>query len=387
MNNVNTFKKAKWYWQIIPIVFTIIAIGVIICTIIYTIIYSNWSNAVGAISAIFLLLTAVITIYYAKGQLSEYRKEQRNQLFLNIIEKMSSIRERENRAIIYQLTKDDKNTLDSYIVRTGVLAKIGLFYEGQIMRTLSQVEIDNMKSVRINEAIEETVSCLERVCFFLQENGDLKDSAPKWINSVIYNMRERLKIYIEKRWEKQPEYGEILLKYEMPVTLVEKYNPDWTKWFERIKSFLDKDVVQACIRIEHTGSTSIPGMIAKPIIDLILVIAPNDFEKAKNLLVLKGYLYEGDLGITGREAFKIPDDKLRQRLPQHHLYVCAKDSIELKKQISFREYLKIHKADAGRLSELKWSLAKRYNNDREAYMQGKAALCEEITQKALEQPR
>jgi len=63
------------------------------------------------------------------------------------------------------------------------------------------------------------------------------------------------------------------------VTLVEKYNPEWPEWFEEIKAFLGDKIAKTCIRIEHVGSTSIPGMIAKPIIDLIIVIEPNDGKK------------------------------------------------------------------------------------------------------------
>jgi GrpB-like predicted nucleotidyltransferase (UPF0157 family) len=74
-------------------------------------------------------------------------------------------------------------------------------------------------------------------------------------------------------------------------------------------------------------------------------------------------------------------------LPKHHLYVCAKNSLELKKQLAFRDFLKNHHGYAERLSKLKWSLAEMYNNDRDAYMQGKAALCEEITKKALEKQK
>ena len=54
----------------------------------------------------------------------------------------------------------------------------------------------------------------------------------------------------------------------MAVTLVENYNHEWPKWFEEIKTFLGERIIKACIRIEHVGSTSIPGMTAKPIIDL-----------------------------------------------------------------------------------------------------------------------
>lgn len=170
----------------------------------------------------------------------------------------------------------------------------------------------------------------------------------------------------------------------MPVTLVAKYSTDWPKCFEQIKVFLGQDVIKACIRIEHTGSTSILGMTAKPIIDLILVIEPGDFKKVKKLLALKGYQHEGDLGIIGREAFKLLNTPEAINIPEHHLYVCAKDNIELKKQMAFRDYLKTHKEEARQLSKLKWSLAEKYNNDRNAYMQGKDALCKEITKKALE---
>ncbi|MBA7639502.1 hypothetical protein ES703_47160 [subsurface metagenome] len=50
----------------------------------------------------------------------------------------------------------------------------------------------------------------------------------------------------------------------MAVTLVEKYNPEWPKWFEEIKAFLGEKVTQTCIRIEHVGSTSVRKMTANP---------------------------------------------------------------------------------------------------------------------------
>jgi GrpB-like predicted nucleotidyltransferase (UPF0157 family) len=170
----------------------------------------------------------------------------------------------------------------------------------------------------------------------------------------------------------------------MTVTLVEKYKPEWPSWFEEIKAYLGEKISQLCIQIEHVGSTSVPGMTAKPIIDMILVIESQDFEKIKGLLVERGYYHEGDLGIKGRESFDIEDASIKGSVPSHHLYVCPKHSADLKKVIAFREFLKKNKEYAERLSELKWSLADEFNNDREAYMAGKAELCREITDKALE---
>jgi len=170
----------------------------------------------------------------------------------------------------------------------------------------------------------------------------------------------------------------------MAVTLVEKYNPEWRKWFEEIKTFLGEKVSEACIRIEHVGSTSVPGMTAKPIIDLILVIEPQDFYKIKALLAERRYYHEGDKGIEDREAFDLEDDSIKNSMLRHHLYVCPKHSAELKKEIAFRDFLRQNKGYAERLSGLKWSLAEKFDNDREAYMDGKAALCREITEVALE---
>jgi GrpB-like predicted nucleotidyltransferase (UPF0157 family) len=169
----------------------------------------------------------------------------------------------------------------------------------------------------------------------------------------------------------------------MSVTLVEKYNPEWSKWFVAIKNFLGEKVMKACLHIEHVGSTSIPGMIAKPITDLIIVIEPERWETMKSLLEKRGYYHEGDLGIKEREVFKLRDDVVKNSRPEHHLYVCPKNSFELKKETAFRDYLKKNEGDRERLSTLKWSLAEKFNNDKYPYMDGKDALCKEITEKAL----
>ena len=166
----------------------------------------------------------------------------------------------------------------------------------------------------------------------------------------------------------------------MTVTLVEKYNPEWPRWFEEIKAYLGEKVSRVCIRIEHVGSTSVPGMTAKPIIDLILVIEPQDFKEIEGLLADLGYYHQGDLGIKDREAFRLRDEPVDYSVPYHHLYVCPKHSAELKKETAFRDFLRQCDEYAQRLSELMWSLTEEFNNDRDAYMEGKAVLCQEITE-------
>src|SRR5262249_53704550 len=83
--------------------------------------------------------------------------------------------------------------------------------------------------------------------------------------------------------------------------------------------------------IEHVGSTSVPGLAAKPIIDLDVLLAPAAYlpETIQRLATL-GYEHEGDLGIAGREAFR-----RRPTLFAHHLYVCLPKSEEFRRHISY----------------------------------------------------
>ncbi len=170
----------------------------------------------------------------------------------------------------------------------------------------------------------------------------------------------------------------------MPVTLVRQYDPGWRSWFLAITEYLGPELRDSCTVIEHVGSTSVPGMVAKPIIDLDLVILRSQFGKVRSLLETKGYFWEGDLGIPDREAFKIPDETLRQGLPPHHLYVCPSDSTQLKRHLAFRSFLLDNPEYVTRLSNLKWALCERFDNDREAYMAGKDALCREIIERGLQ---
>ena len=165
--------------------------------------------------------------------------------------------------------------------------------------------------------------------------------------------------------------------------MVEKYNPAWAEWFHTIRQFLGGKINQTCISIEHVGGTAVPGMSAKPIIDLDLVIKRADWEKVKAQLEERGYIHQGDPGIKDHESFDLRDETIKAALPEHHLYVTPKDSEELKRHIAFREYLKFHADERERLSALKWELAEKYSKDKYPYMDGKDAMVKEILAKAL----
>ncbi|MFH9671693.1 GrpB family protein [Streptomyces sp. NPDC017405] len=153
-----------------------------------------------------------------------------------------------------------------------------------------------------------------------------------------------------------------------PVEIVE-YDPRWPLIFRQLSAALQDRLGPLVLRVEHIGSTAVPGLPAKPVVDMDVVI-PAGADLAEVVAALRplGYLHEGDLGITGREAFSAPDGA-----PEHHLYVCAADSPELARHLAFRDYLRTHPESVRRYAELKRDLALRHRDDRSAYTEGKTA--------------
>lgn len=171
---------------------------------------------------------------------------------------------------------------------------------------------------------------------------------------------------------------------DMSVTLVQPYDPAWPSQFEQMKAFLEAGLLDVDCVIEHVGSTAIPGMVAKPIIDIDVVIAPGAFPAVKARLEALGYVHQGDLGIPEREAFDLVNPDARSRLPDHHLYVCEDGAHELRRHLAFRNFMRRHPEWRERLSRLKQELCIAHENDRQAYMDGKADMVKEITNLAME---
>ena len=157
--------------------------------------------------------------------------------------------------------------------------------------------------------------------------------------------------------------------------VVEKWNPKWKDEFEKIVASLGEDIIYNSIKIEHVGSTSVEGLSAKPIIDLDIVIENDKFEIIKRLLNDKEYEHEGNLGIEGRDAFAYSG---KEELMIHHLYVCPKDSKELFKHITFRNFLRNNPVLAAEYSRVKEQAALLYPNDIDKYMEFKSDIIEKI---------
>ncbi len=165
--------------------------------------------------------------------------------------------------------------------------------------------------------------------------------------------------------------------------IVLSYTTDWERAFRLIESQLEAGLSAIQCTIEHVGSTAIPGMVAKPIIDIDVVIDRQDFEETKKLLIEMGYVHEGDLGIKDREAFDLIDPPRKEQMPVHHLYVCPQDSEELRRHIAFRDYLREHPSQVAELGALKQELVRAHRGNRDAYMAGKDGLVKKIIALAL----
>lgn len=161
-----------------------------------------------------------------------------------------------------------------------------------------------------------------------------------------------------------------------PVIVVE-YDRSWPGVFEALAAVYRRALGPLALRIEHVGSTAVPGLAAKPVIDVDIVIgAAAQLPEAARLLAGIGYRHIGDLGIPTREAFlrcgdDVPRDGSGRAWPAHNLYVCPADSPELERHIRFRDWLRAHPEGAARYGLLKRELAERFRLDRDAYTEAK----------------
>ena len=158
--------------------------------------------------------------------------------------------------------------------------------------------------------------------------------------------------------------------------VIEEYNQAWPLVFNDLKLVIEKGLPNLVLTIEHVGSTSVQGLSAKPIIDLDIVIESSDLlsQVSKNLEKL-GYYHQGDLGIADREAFAridgyVPWNGNNKIWMEHHLYVCPKDNVELKRHLAFRDYLRENPKAIDDYEQLKKKLAASAK-DRIAYTESK----------------
>lgn len=152
------------------------------------------------------------------------------------------------------------------------------------------------------------------------------------------------------------------------------YDPAWPREFERIRERLLSVVGGLCIGIEHVGSTSVPGLAAKPIVDIDVVISSRlVFPAVRSALHEAGYVHRGNLEIPGRESFLAPAHTF-----PHHLYVCSVDTPNLHDHLILRDMLRARPALRDRYADAKRQAARQHPHDIDAYIDGKSGVIAEI---------
>lgn len=161
------------------------------------------------------------------------------------------------------------------------------------------------------------------------------------------------------------------------------YDETWPVTFAALRDVYAHALGDAALAIEHVGSTSVPGLLAKPTIDIDIVMSSHAaFPWVVEALARLGYRHNGCQGIPGREVFKrddqhdVPRDGSARRWPSHNLYVCARDAVELRRHLLFRDWLRSDAERAAKYAALKLRLAETFGHDRDLYCEAKSAFVE-----------
>lgn len=169
--------------------------------------------------------------------------------------------------------------------------------------------------------------------------------------------------------------------------LIQPYNPNWIQNFNDIKNVINEALVNLNVSIEHIGSTSVPELAAKPIIDIDIVFDESvDFAEIKNGLEKIGYYHNGNQGIVNRQVFKrnkLTHHKILDSIT-HHLYVCSHKSQELQRHICFRDYLRANADARIEYQNLKYEIATEANQDKKKYAELKEVKAREFINRVIE---
>ncbi|HAU1604270.1 TPA: GNAT family N-acetyltransferase [Legionella pneumophila] len=168
------------------------------------------------------------------------------------------------------------------------------------------------------------------------------------------------------------------VKQEQHLIKVVPYDSSWSMQFEQEAEQIKKALGNNCIDIHHIGSTSVPGLAAKPVIDMIPVILDlSKVDSANTAMRTLGYEAKGEYGIPFRRYFQKGDN---QRT--HHAHVFELGNSEIERHLKFRDWMRSHPEDREAYARLKQELARQYSDDITAYCLGKEDFIAIIDKKA-----
>ena len=165
------------------------------------------------------------------------------------------------------------------------------------------------------------------------------------------------------------------------ITVIE-YSPLWKNKYKEESLLIRNILADNCIAIYHIGSTSVPGLAAKPIIDIMAVV--RSLEKVDTVAEKFseiGYEYLGEFGITGRRYLRKGGD---ERTHQIHIFQ-ADDWNNIGRHLAFRDYMRTHKKERDEYAKIKKDLAQEFPYDIDGYCDGKENFVREMEERALAQ--
>lgn len=171
----------------------------------------------------------------------------------------------------------------------------------------------------------------------------------------------------------------------METIVVEDYNPAWPRLFVEEKALIHAAIGDFIADIQHVGSTSVPGLGAKPIVDIMVVVrnlalVPNCVRPLENI----DYLYMAENGIPGRHLFCKPAHVSSfQRL--YHLHIMEKTHEQYSFHLLFRDYLRTHPDTRQAYQSLKREMATKYGFDRVGYTDAKHDFIRSVIAQAREE--
>lgn len=163
---------------------------------------------------------------------------------------------------------------------------------------------------------------------------------------------------------------------------IEEYNPDWVTKFEEIKKTLEDVFADKFVSIEHIGSTSVPGMKAKPLIDVLMIVETLEpFTHEKEIMVAKGYEWAENYILPNTMIFYKTENGDRKT---ENIHLCVRDSFKAKQFVYMRDYLRTHPDKAKEYTDLKEKLNKEFPNDYPAYRAAKNDFLKEVEKQSFD---
>jgi GrpB-like predicted nucleotidyltransferase (UPF0157 family) len=159
---------------------------------------------------------------------------------------------------------------------------------------------------------------------------------------------------------------------------LEPYDPVWPAQFETEAVRIGQALAAAALAIHHAGSTSVPGLAAKPILDIILVVADST-DEASYCPALEAAAYR----FHHREPHWFEHRLLKRDAPQVNLHVFSRDCPEIARMLTFRDWLRAHPEDRRRYETVKQELARQVWRTTQDYADAKSAVVAEILGRAL----